>query len=258
MNILVIMGSPRKKDGAKILKSIDEKFQTHEKTIFEYVYLKNENIEDCRGCDRCFKDGEEFCPVRDDLKIICGKMENADGIVFACPVYAHQVTAPMKKFIDRLAYNFHRPKFFGKFALIVVTTASSGLKDVIDYLTLIVKGWGFNLVDRIGIVSTQYFEDNKSFNPKYHDHINKQIEKAILKIIGMKTGEINKSPDIFSLVLFQAMRQKAKHIKHDTEYWQKNGWFDAKYYYDIKLNFFKWLSYLAIQHIVIPVIFRKK
>ena len=60
------------------------------------------------------------------------EMLNADGLIFVSPVYAHQVTALMKNFIDRFAYVLHRPCFLDKAALIISTTELTGLEDVLD------------------------------------------------------------------------------------------------------------------------------
>jgi multimeric flavodoxin WrbA len=34
--------------------------------------------------------------------------------VFASPIYVEDVNGAMKNFIDRMAYNCHRPRFFGR------------------------------------------------------------------------------------------------------------------------------------------------
>ena len=49
--------------------------------------------------------------IKDDALMIREEMLNADGLIFVSPVYAHQVTALMKNFIDRFAYVLHRPCF---------------------------------------------------------------------------------------------------------------------------------------------------
>ena len=160
----------------------------------------------------------------------------------------------MKKFFDRLAYYFHRPRLFNKFAIVVSTTASTGLKEVIDYISLNAKGWGFNLLDRIGVVSNLYFDDYESFDPKYHNLIDKRIERAVKKIVISEKEKQNISPDLFSMALFLAMKEKAKKLKADYEYWQEKGWFKAKYYYTVKFGLFKSMVYLFLKNMIIPFI----
>lgn len=50
---------------------------------FEYLMLPDVGLEPCRGCFACFERGEERCPIRDD----------ADGVIFASPVYGLAGTA---------------------------------------------------------------------------------------------------------------------------------------------------------------------
>ena len=50
---------------------------------FEYLMLPDVGLEPCRGCFACFERGEERCPIRDD----------ADGVIFASPVYGLAITA---------------------------------------------------------------------------------------------------------------------------------------------------------------------
>jgi len=257
MKIIVLMGSPRKKDSFALVEGIGKKIQAREETSLEYVYLRNENIEDCRGCDQCFRKGEGFCPIRDGLNDICKRIEEADGVIFACPVYAHQVTAPMKKFIDRLSWYFHRPVLFGKFSMIVVTTAATGLHGVIDYLKLVVKGWGLSLVGCIGVNSSWYFDGMKDFSPDYTAKINKKIDKAVSSIMLARTGKQKASPDLFSLAMFLAMREKAKHLECDRVFWESHGWFKARYYHDINLSLPKLAVYKALQYVAIPLMYRK-
>jgi multimeric flavodoxin WrbA len=58
---------------------------------------------------------EEFsCPNQDELIIVLKKMMNADLIVFGSPVYGRQINSTMKKFYDRITYNFHKPIFYDK------------------------------------------------------------------------------------------------------------------------------------------------
>jgi multimeric flavodoxin WrbA len=75
--------------------------------------LKDVDLSQCRGCFGCFVKGEDHCPCKDDASIE-QKMHDADGIIFATPVYGMNISALMKTFIDRFSYIFHRPRFFTK------------------------------------------------------------------------------------------------------------------------------------------------
>lgn len=72
---------------------------------WESIFLTECNLERCRQCN---EDGwgvcmtEERCVIEDDFASIVTKVSKADLIVFATPVYFHDVSESMKAFLDRL------------------------------------------------------------------------------------------------------------------------------------------------------------
>jgi len=60
---------------------------------------------DCRGCSSCFLNNPELligeCSLKDDAASILKEYINADGYLFASPVYDVYVTALMKRFLER-------------------------------------------------------------------------------------------------------------------------------------------------------------
>lgn len=134
MKILVIIGSPRKGNTYRAAQRVEDVMRSLGDVEFEYLMLRDVKLEPCRGCHACFEWGEERCPVRDDAPAVGEKMHDADGVIFASPVYGLAATALMKNFIDRFSYTFHRPRFFDKKALLLATAGAVGEKDVLDYL----------------------------------------------------------------------------------------------------------------------------
>ena len=143
MKILVIMGSPHKGNTYAAAKKIEEAMRKRSDMEFEYLMLAEANLSPCRGCFICFLKGEGSCPIDDDAAAIGEKLENADGVIFASPVFGMNVTGLMKTFIDRFSYIFHRPRFFSKKALLLSTTGALGQKDVLKYLHMVAGIWGF-------------------------------------------------------------------------------------------------------------------
>jgi len=153
MKILVIMGSPRKGNTYRAAERIREILRSYGPAEFEYLWLREENLGFCRGCFTCIAKGEESCPVRDSAPAILQKMLDADGVIFASPVYGMNVCGLFKVFIDRFAYIFHRPWFFDKKALLLTTTGAVGASDVLKYLRLTAQIWGFEVAGEAGLIT---------------------------------------------------------------------------------------------------------
>lgn len=252
MKISILMGSPRKKDSYRICKLVEESFSDAPNVTFEYLFLKNYHIEDCRGCDQCFQKGETYCPCKDDLTVIKEKLLLADGIIFASPVYACQITGLMKRTIDRLSYLFHRQELVGKPALTVVTTGGGGQKPAGQYLKMTACGWGCNLIGEISIVSPMFFQNENSrpvwgYNQKYSDanlfkirKLSKNFEKAVMD---------NKlpTPTFYDIFMFQCLRSKTFVSETDHTFWQEKGWMDNDYFYDSKIGPLKLLFSRAMK-----------
>ena len=70
----------------------------------ESLFLTEHNLERCRQCDQ---DGwgvcrtEERCIIEDDFASIAEKISLSDLIIFATPVYFHDLSESMKGFLDR-------------------------------------------------------------------------------------------------------------------------------------------------------------
>ncbi len=229
MKILAIMGSPRKKDSYGICELFRENLNAIEPVEFEYMFLRDLGLEFCRGCCLCADKSEGLCPARDVTLKIEQALNGADAVIFASPVYAHQVTALMKNFIDHSCYFFHRPRFFDKAAIVLSTTAGTGLSDVLSYLQLVAVGYGFNLVGRLGVKAPLFYAGGD-----YKDKTIKQIRELSGKLAGAVKTKKRPSPGLFELVMFRAIRKKVKE-EGNTEsvnyrYWQERGWFDSNYY----------------------------
>jgi multimeric flavodoxin WrbA len=112
---------------------------------FESVALSDLNLAMCRGCRACFDRGEEKCPLKDGLSDLTSKLLDADGVIFASPVYVEDVNAVMKNFIDRMAFNCHRPAFAGKTAFIVTTSGSGSTNHSVRTVKYALGSWGFHI-----------------------------------------------------------------------------------------------------------------
>lgn len=134
MRILLISSSPRKKRSqtfllaSEVLKGLPKKGA---KT--EMVHLCDLRIGFCRHCESCHKNPIS-CPVKDDVRPLLNKMLESDGIIFASPVYIHQVTGYLKMFLDRSSHFIHCQRLLGKYVVAVATSGGGPQKQVLDYI----------------------------------------------------------------------------------------------------------------------------
>ena len=70
----------------------------HEVTRFDVAMM---NIGGCRACMTCYKTGKA-CSFDDDFNIIAPHILEAEGIVYAMPVYWYSIPAQIKGVIDRI------------------------------------------------------------------------------------------------------------------------------------------------------------
>jgi len=234
--ILVIMGSPRKGNTFRACEELREILEQELPVEFEYLWLKDVNLQPCKGCLACFSEGEARCPNRDDAPFIEQKMHNADGVVFASPVYGMNVSGQMKTFIDRLSYVFHRPRFFDKKALLLTTAGVLGNDEVLKYLDTVARIWGFEVAGKLGLVTATPV-------PPYRIERNrKAIARSAGEFATALRRPVRKSPGLYDIIIFRGQRgafsQLAEVSPADYQYWKEKGWFDrgTRYFVDVPIN----------------------
>jgi multimeric flavodoxin WrbA len=68
----------------------------------EVLYPSKKKIVACESCGKCLLETPGVCKFNDDMGSIIQKMEKADLLIFASPVYFDSIPSNMKKMIDRL------------------------------------------------------------------------------------------------------------------------------------------------------------
>lgn len=102
MNVVAIVGSPRKNGNTEMLAAHSLKAVAEEGLDTELISLAGLDIRPCNGCMVCRE--EERCPIEDDLFPIYLRMKEADGIILAAPVYFGSANALTKAFMERAGY----------------------------------------------------------------------------------------------------------------------------------------------------------
>jgi multimeric flavodoxin WrbA len=105
MKVVAFNGSPRKDGNTAILiKHIFSELE-EEGIETEIVQLSDKVIHGCIACEKCGKNRDQRCAVKNDAaNEYIEKMLSADGIILGSPVYFQDVTSEMKALIDRAGY----------------------------------------------------------------------------------------------------------------------------------------------------------
>jgi multimeric flavodoxin WrbA len=117
LNILGIVGSPRRGGNTEIL--VDEVLRGAEEVgaLSEKIILNKLNIKPCQACNTCYKTGK--CIQNDDMISLLEKMKESNVWVLGTPIYWWGPTAQFKAFLDRW-YNPIHQEFKGKHVILVI------------------------------------------------------------------------------------------------------------------------------------------
>ena len=104
MNILIVSASPRKGGNTELLAEAFAQGASAQHHV-EIVSVRDVKVNPCLGCNACFVSESNSCAQKDDMPLIYEKMNHADMLVIASPVYFYGISAQLKAVIDR----FHNP-----------------------------------------------------------------------------------------------------------------------------------------------------
>lgn len=97
--VLVLSTSPRKNSNSEALAEAFARGAADSGHEVELISLRGKELRFCMGCFACQKSGK--CVLRDDMQEIVPKMEQADVLVFATPIYYYEMSGQMKTLLDR-------------------------------------------------------------------------------------------------------------------------------------------------------------
>jgi NAD(P)H-dependent FMN reductase len=200
----------------------------------EIVHLHDYRLEYCRGCKVCFAKGEEHCPLKDDRDVLVQKMLESDGVILASPNYSFQMSGIMKTFLDRLAFSFHRPRFFGK-AFTSIVTQGIGMGDkIVDSFDLAGKCLGFNTIK--GTCHTSF----EPMTEKEKQEMERVLAKQARRYYRALESPAYPVPGLFMLMGFRmgrtSIRLELDDTSSDYQYYAERGWFESDYYYPTRLG----------------------
>jgi multimeric flavodoxin WrbA len=149
MNILAIVGSPRgsKSRTRQLVEAVATGARGSGATV-EVADVCAMKVNYCTGCGVCYAEGR--CVHRDDLDRLYPKILAAEGLVLGSPNYFRSVSAQMKAMIDRMSDTVHCQLLTGKYGCSVATSGGPAYREVTDYLSAILVGFGASVVGSAG------------------------------------------------------------------------------------------------------------
>ncbi|MFC1493870.1 flavodoxin family protein [Thermodesulfobacteriota bacterium] len=125
MKILGILGSSRPNGNTEILLDIALEKTRNQGGEASKVILRDLTIGPCDGCNGCFSTGE--CIIDDDMQQVYEKIREADGIIWASPVYYWSMSGLTKMAMDRTyALNFPTLQQAGKIGGLIFVAGIRG------------------------------------------------------------------------------------------------------------------------------------
>lgn len=97
MRTLVIIGAARRRGHTK--KMVDLFVETLGGEVDVVDAYRVKDVGPCMDCRYCWRKPE--CVIKDGMQDVYAKLEAADNVVLACPMYFHSVPGKMKLLIDR-------------------------------------------------------------------------------------------------------------------------------------------------------------
>ena len=172
MNILALIGSPRKNGNTDLLVDqilIGSKTKGHSA---EKLYLYDYTISLCTDCRTC-KKGDYVCCINDEMQKIYPKMESADVIIFGTPIYWYSPTAKMKMLMDRMRPFVTNGRFKGKKAVVVAPSAE-GTKACGPLLEMFRMSFEYLGIEFVGKIFAKAYE--KGEVTEHQTELNKAYE----------------------------------------------------------------------------------
>ena len=156
IRVLLLNGSPRANGNTALALREMEKVFAQNGVQTETVLLGNQAIRGCTACGACAKLGR--CVFDDAVNELAPKLEAADGLVVASPVYYASANATLVAFLDRLFYSTGFDKRM-KVGASVVVARRGGCSATFDELNK------YFTINGMPVASSQYWNSIHGLEP---------------------------------------------------------------------------------------------
>ncbi len=207
---------------------IEQRMKERGEVEFEYLFLKDANLQPCKGCFACVTRGEDKCPLKDDRAKIGQMILASDGVILSSPGYVQNVSWLMKNFIDRFSWSNHRPLFHRQKVLLVANSGGAGLKETLTPMRIALGG--ARVVHELG-VGTPPWPVTEKVASKNDRAVNEAAEKLYRACLDTSLPK----PDLNSYVRFVAQQRIGMECREwlpaDYEFYKGKA-----YYYDTQVS----------------------
>lgn len=222
MKVFAFIGSPRGNEsmGYRFVKLIEKELKKIDESSSMIIRRADEvDINDTDGSVMDFVVGQTR--YQDDMVTIEKELLESDIIIFVSPVYAHNISSHMKRFIDRLSYWLHIYRLIGKKGYVVSTSSNNGNDMVNDYLTSMMQYLGLYVIGKMSLQSEKI--ENQSILESFARMAAKNIS------LGYKTQELDiPYTQAQNFIHFQNEYCSLKNESNEKTYWKEHGYFDVK------------------------------
>lgn len=218
IKIAAYIGSYRENNSnsLRVVKSItDELKKIMSETIsLEIISPRNYNIKNCIGCNNCFYKGK--CNIVDDMDKAKKILDESNIIIFAAPVYLHQIPGNMKTFIDRFSSWIHILKLRGKVGISISVSGNNGNESVNQYLADVIGYLGMS------VIGNYAFEAKDFLNQKVYMSIIRQYAKEIKRNIELRQFIITDKQNTYFKNMKKIIMQQQDGL-YEKNYWIENN-----------------------------------
>lgn len=135
--VLVITSSMRRGGNSETLADEFARGAAEAGNSVEKIALADYELKFCKGCLACQKSGK--CVIKDGTEQILAKMNEADVIAFATPIYYYEMSGQLKTMLDRSNPLFGTDYSFRDIYLF--TSAADGSDEADERALVGLQGW---------------------------------------------------------------------------------------------------------------------
>lgn len=229
MKVVVFSGSParEKSIGNKFLELVRKNLMEMDSDISMDIYIGSElNIRETDGSGNEFAIGRTL--YNDDMTVLENALLASDFIIFLSPVYAHQVSSYMKKFIDRLSYWLHLYRLIGRYGYIISVSSNNGNEFVNDYLRSMMEYLGILVLGETSLETVKIGNDS----------ILESYARFVCNKIIMAKDEVELDIPFSQAQNFLLEKENfmRKVGGFERDYWDKHGYFEMASFKELFLS----------------------